>query len=224
MSFGLSHGRDLHYEGYGYTQDDLPAFDSADPQACRVDPRQWFEHHDHPLEIEIGSGKGTFLVQQAPLKPNVNYLGIEWAGEFFRYAADRMRRHALHNVRMLHTDATQFLRYWCKDALATVIHLYFSDPWPKKKHHKRRVVQDQSLLDIHRVLAPGGQLRLVTDHANLQQWYEDHAARHTHLFQSCDFAATESADRGELVGTNYERKFALQDRPFFAQTLVKIAP
>ena len=183
MSFGIARGKELNTEGFGLNQADLPAYNAQDPRACRVDPRQWFDHRDHPFEIEIGSGKGTFLVQQAALKPHVNYLGIEWAAEFYRYAADRMRRRGLDNVKILHTDAAQFIRFWCADEVASVIPLYFSDPWPKQRHPKRRVVQDTTLADFHRVLASGGELRLVTDHDDLWAWYEDHVARHADLFE-----------------------------------------
>jgi tRNA (guanine-N7-)-methyltransferase len=223
MSFGLSRGKTLDTSGYGIETAELPPFDLSDRNAARVDPRQWFAHPARQFEIEIGSGKGTFLVQQAPLKPDVNYLGIEWAGEFFRYAADRIRRRQLENVRMLHADAVEFIRYRCPDGIATVVHLYFSDPWPKKRHHKRRVVQDRTLAEIHRVLEPGGELRLVTDHDDLWAWYEQHVEHNTHLFERRPFARPESADQEEIVGTNYERKFAEEGRPFHAMTMVKKA-
>ena len=136
MSFGLSRGKELDSGEYGYVTADLPPHDSGP-----FDPRDWFGHPDRRFELEIGSGKGTFLVQQSVLEPETNFLGIEWAGEFCRYAADRIRRHEMKNVRMLHTDATEFIRYWCPDGIADVIHLYFSDPWPKSRHHKRRVLR-----------------------------------------------------------------------------------
>ena len=85
------------------------------------------------MEIEIGCGKGTFLVREAEARPGVSFLGIEKAGEFFRYAADRMRRRGLSNVRVLRADAVEFLRYWCADGVAHAIHLLFSDPWPNSK-------------------------------------------------------------------------------------------
>jgi tRNA (guanine-N7-)-methyltransferase len=151
----------------------------------------------------------------------VNYLGFEWAGEFFRFAADRMRRHQLTKVKIVHDDATEFIRFRCADSVAAVIHLYFSDPWPKNRHHKRRVVQDRMLEEFHRVLQPGGEIRLVTDHEDLWAWYEDHAARHRHLFDRREFAAPESAGEGEIVGTNFERKYREDGRPFFAMTLVR---
>ena len=216
MSFGLSRGRELNIEGYGIRAADLPPHDDG-----RVDPRTWFDVQDNRFELEIGSGKGTFLVQQAVLEPKTNFLGIEWAGEFFRYAADRARRHALANVRVLHADANEFIKLWCMEGVAGVIHLYFSDPWPKKRHHKRRVIQDESLVLMHRLLRPSGELRLVTDHEALWSWYEQHAERQSELFERRAFTPPESAADNEVVGTNFERKFAREGRPFYAMTLVR---
>jgi tRNA (guanine-N7-)-methyltransferase len=216
MSFGLSRGKTLVTTGFGLDQSDLPPFENG-----RIDPREFFNRPEHRLEIEIGSGKGTFLVKQAPLRLDTNYLGIEMTAEFYRYAADRMRRRSLDNVKILRADATEFIRYWCADAVAAVIHMYFSDPWPKKRHHKRRVIQDRSLQEFHRILAPAGEVRLVTDHPDLWAWYEDHASRKAHLFERRAFDRPESADEGEIVGTNFERKYRRDGRPFYAMTLVK---
>ena len=221
MSLGLSRGKPQVAEGHGLDGSHLPAVDGEDLDAARVDPRAWFVDPTLALEIEIGSGKGTFLVQQAAAQPGVNLLGIEHAVAFYRYAADRARRHRLGNARILHGDATDFLRYRCPDGVARVVHLYFSDPWPKSRHHKRRVVQNRTLDDMHRVLAPEGELRLVTDHDALWAWYEEHAERYADRFERRPFSAPPSAREGELVGTNYERKFAHEARPFHAMTLQK---
>ena len=219
MALGLSRGKALDTKGVGLELTDLPPLESG-----RIDPRQWYSAPENPqkrFEIEIGSGKGTFLLQHAKLQPEVNFLGIEWAGEFYRFAADRIRRHQLNNVRILHADAAEFIRYRCADEVAAVIHLYFSDPWPKKRHHKRRVVQDRSLIEFHRVLQNGGELRLVTDHEELWTWYQEHAARHSSLFEQCAFESPDSASEGEIVGSNFERKYQREGRPFFAMTLKK---
>jgi tRNA (guanine-N7-)-methyltransferase len=184
----------------------LPDEAMTSPEAGRVDPRLWFPDPSRPLEIEIGCGKGTFILEQAKREPGVNYLGIEWAREFYLYAADRVRRAGLKNVRMLRTDATEFLRWRCPNEIARTIHLYFSDPWPKSKHHKNRVVQDRFLGEVWRVLgpvsdagswtsgpgtAPSGsdirhptshiapELRVVTDHDDLWAWDMEHFQRWT---------------------------------------------
>ena len=214
MSFGLMRGRDPNVAGVGLDRDDLPPFESG-----RFDPRMFFAHPDRPLEIEIGSGKGTFLLAEASANPEVNHFGIEQAGEFWRYAADRLRRHGLTNVKVLWGDAVEFIRHRVPDGLARTIHLYFSDPWPKSRHHKRRVLQDRSLAEFHRVLVHEGELRLVTDHAELWAWYEAHAARHAAQWSRLEFARPAHASEGELVGTNFERKFREEGRSFHAMTL-----
>jgi tRNA (guanine-N7-)-methyltransferase len=217
MSFGLARGKTLDVGEIGIEMRSLPSY-----QEGLIDPRTWFEDRAKPLEIEIGSGKGTFLLQEAQERPDVNFLGFEWAGEFYRYAADRIRRNHLDNVKMVFGDATQFLQYWCEEQVANVIHLYFSDPWPKKRHHKRRVIQDESLLSFRRVLAPNGEVRIVTDHVELWQWCEEHFARNTSHFSRQQFGSVASAGEGELVGTNFERKYRKEGRPFYATILVRI--
>jgi tRNA (guanine-N7-)-methyltransferase len=229
MSFGLGRGKELVTDGYGYAAADLPPLPedlAANPAAAWVDPRQWFPDPAKPFEIEIGSGKGTFLVQQAVQEPQTNFLGIEWAGEFFAYAADRVRRRALPNVRLLHIDATDFLHWRVPSAIARVVHLYFSDPWPKSRHHKRRVVQDRFLIDVHRILQPTGELRIVTDHDDYWSWMQTHFARwapedDSGPFLRRPFSRPPSAGEGEVVGTNFERKYAREGRPFHAAVLVR---
>lgn len=218
MSFGLSRGREQDVAGWGIDQAELPPFEPGGP---RLDPRTWFGRPELPFELEIGSGKGTFLLQEAAARTSVNFLGIEWAKEFWRYAADRLRRHAVPNARMLRADATEFVRFRVPDGIVSVVHLYFSDPWPKARHHKRRVVQDASLREFHRVLAPGGELRIVTDHDGLWAWCEEHAGRASDLFARRPFDRPASAAEHEVVGTNFERKYRREGRPFHAMTLVR---
>ena len=214
MSFGLGRGRTLEPGAYGIEGRSLP-----DPRLGRVDPRGWFPNPDRRFELEIGSAKGTFLLQQGELEPEVNFLGVEYAGEFYRYAADRVRRRGLANVRLLYADAVEFIRAWMPDAIVATIHLYFSDPWPKARHHKRRVVQLATLAEFHRILVPGGDLRLVTDHDDLWAWYLEHETQVRHLFAREGFAPPASAGEGEVVGTNWERKLRREGKPFHAMVL-----
>ena len=188
----------------------------------RIDPRNWFAEPSNPFELEIGSGKGTFLLQEAQKRTEPNYLGFEWSAEFYRYAADRLRRNHISNVKMVYGDATEFLQFWCEDSIADVIHLYFSDPWPKTRHHKRRVIQDRTLQIFHRVLKKGGIVYVVTDHDDLWEWCEEHFVQNTALFNRVEFGAAPSAGAGELVGTNFERKYKREGRPFHATTLVRM--
>jgi len=229
MSFGLSRGKTLDTSGFGIEQRELPALPDdvvTNPQGAWLDPRTWFSDPGNRFEIEIGSGKGTFLVQQSVLEPGTNFLGIEWAGEFYRYAADRIRRNNLTNVRMMRADATEIVRYRVPTGIVSVLHLYFSDPWPKARHHKRRVVQDSFLREIHRVLTDDGELRIVTDHVDYWQWmlerFEAAAPEDgTGLYTRAEFTKPESAGEGEVVGTNFERKYRREGRPFHSIILKK---
>lgn len=201
----------------------------ARPEAGRVDPARWFEHPGRALEIEIGCGKGGFIVQHASANPETNILGIEVAKEFYFYTADRLRRRGVRNVRMMCADAGSFLKWRCPSDRVRTLHLYYSDPWPKSKHHKNRVVQHEFLAQAWRVLEAGGELRVVTDHDELWAWCESHFAPWTtsadHAgtgavpewlrervggrapFERREFTPPEWAEEGETVGTNYERKF-----------------
>jgi tRNA (guanine-N7-)-methyltransferase len=242
MSFGLARGRELSDAGIGVGAAELPPLPDAvmtDPEAGRLDPRRWFAHPERAFEVEIGCGKGGFLLQEAGANAGVNYLGIEYAREFYLYAADRMRRRQLSNVRMVCTDAGDFLRWRCPGGIVRVIHLYFSDPWPKTKHHKNRVIQDRFLAEAWRALVPGGELRVVTDHDELWAWDEQHFARWTtdggelpaelrakfglpgRPFEQLPFVAPQWAEEGETVGTNYERKMC-GERPPHACVLKKV--
>src|SRR5439155_23278921 len=88
----------------------------------------------------------------------------EWANWFFRYASDRMRRNGCTNARAVRAEALFFLREHVPDESLSVLHVYFPDPWPKKRHHKRRLVQEPFMKQAKRVLTPGGRLQIVTDH------------------------------------------------------------
>lgn len=226
MSSGLGRSRGIETAGWGHVAAELPPLpdDVIDhPEKAWVDPRRWFAEPARPFELEIGSGKGTFLVQQASADPDTNYLGVEWTKEFYEYAADRARRHELKNVRVLCADATEFIRWRVPTGSVRVVHLYFSDPWPKPRHHKRRVVQDRFLRDVHRVLEPGGELRIVTDHPDYWTWMEEHFSRWAPgqggVFERLPFERPASARDGEVVGTNFERKYAREGRPFNAAVL-----
>jgi tRNA (guanine-N7-)-methyltransferase len=169
--------------------------------------------NSRPIEVEIGTGKGTFLLARATARPEMNFLGVEWARAYAIYAADRFRRAGLTNVRMLRCDAEHLFKLCLADRSLWRVHIYFPDPWPKHKHHHRRLIQRAFVEQVRRTLLPGGQLIIVTDH----QEYFRHIQ--TVVSQVGGLAAASMprlADReGEVVGTNFERKYIAQGRPFY---------
>jgi tRNA (guanine-N7-)-methyltransferase len=184
---------------------------TAEQLARPIDWRELFGN-DHPVELEIGMGKGTFITDQARARPEVNFFGIEWANWFWHYASDRLRRNECNNVRTIRAEAGYFLREFVPPLSLAVIHIYFPDPWPKAKHNKRRLIQPSFLELVERVLLPGGQLRIVTDHLDYFQQI-DSVIRQSSL-HPIDYAAPISAADGEFVGTNFERKYRREGRPF----------
>jgi tRNA (guanine-N7-)-methyltransferase len=204
----------------------LPDSIASDPHSGRLDPRAWFADASRPLEIEIGCGKGSFILEQSGAEPGVNYLGIEWTREYCLYTADRLRRAGRRNVRMLHADGSDFLRWRVPDGIVRVIHLYFSDPWPKTKHHKNRVIQERFLRECARVLVPAGELRVVTDHDELWAWDMERFAPVSGSggpFELLPFTPPAWVGEGCVVGTNYEKKkcVAAGNKPPHAAVLRK---
>ncbi len=176
--------------------------------------------NDHPVELEIGFGKGTFLVEQATTRPETNFFGIEWANWFFRYGSDRLRRRSPHNARTIRAEATFFLTEFIPDSSITVLHIYFPDPWPKTKHQRRRLVQDSFIPVMQRILVPGGRVQIVTDHKGYFEQNMEPTMRKSGL-EIVDYNRPGSANEGEYVGTNFERKYRREGRPFYAIAGIK---
>jgi tRNA (guanine-N7-)-methyltransferase len=141
----------------------------SEPQ--RLDLQQLFGN-PHPVELEIGTGRGRFLLLASHRHPEVNYLGLEYARKYWNDAVDRIGKRGLTNVRLIHTEALAFMRACLPDRSIHTLHLYFPDPWPKKRHHKRRFVRPEVLSELARVIRVGGQLRIATDHTDYALWIE----------------------------------------------------
>jgi len=122
------------------------------------------------VEIEIGTGKGRFLLAQAAARPEVNFLGVEWSLKYLRVTKDRAERRGLWNVRLFRADARHVLQALVPDSSIARVHVYCPDPWPKKRHRKRRIFSPAALAHIERILVPGGYLDLSTD---VREYFEE---------------------------------------------------
>ncbi len=191
-------------EGYGFRFGELP--EPFDPWALFGKPAG-----AAPLELEIGSGKGSFLVAEAEVRPDVLFVGIELAGRYFRYAADRLRRRERANARILQGDAMAILPDFPEGSLAGV-HVFFPDPWPKRRHRRRRLVDAGFLEAVERALVPGGLLRVVTDFAGYFAGIREGFAGRVRL-REVPYPPPASAGEGESVGSNFERKYLVEGRP-----------
>jgi len=179
-----------------------------------------------PVHIEIGTGKGTFLLNQARAQPGDNFFGIEWARKYYRFAVDRIGRWGLTNVRIIRTDAVTFLADFVPDNSVDCFHIYFPDPWPKKRHHKRRFICPANLEHLIRCLKTGGQLKIATDHADyfeqIKQVLTVGAGQCAcPRLEQIDFLPTAGAEASEWVGTNFERKYLKDQRPIYPLAVKK---
>jgi tRNA (guanine-N7-)-methyltransferase len=118
---------------------------------------------EQPLEVEVGSGKGLFLASASQGNPAHNFLGMEVSLKYARYAAARLARQESANAVMIGGDALALFREWIPDGSLAAVHVYFPDPWWKKRHKKRRVLNESFLRDVERTLATGGTLHFWTD-------------------------------------------------------------
>lgn len=180
-----------------------------------------------PVHIEIGSGKGTFLLNQARAQPDTNFLGIEWARKYYRSAVDRIGRWALTNVRIIRTDAADLIANFIPNCSVDYFHIYFPDPWPKKRHHKRRLICPANLEQLIRCLKTAGELRIATDHAeyfeHIQKIIKTRTEQNTEpKLEEIPFLPTASATAGEWAGTNFERKYLKEQRQIYTLALRKI--
>lgn len=178
-----------------------------------VDPRTWFDV-DAPLELEIGCGKGGFLLARARAHPEVHFLGIEWANQFFLYSVDRMVRWEMKNVRLMRTDAKQLVMRHLAPECLSALHLYHPDPWPKKRHHKRRLVQRDFADAAARCLRRGALWYIQSDHEEYFLEIRDVLDAHPE-FECLAPAAVEAAFGPEWAGTNFEKKYRLEGRAIF---------
>jgi tRNA (guanine-N7-)-methyltransferase len=168
------------------------------------------------VELEIGTGKGGFLLEQARRNPERNYFGVEWAREYFEFAARRMARHGLTNVRMCRTDAKVLVMRCLPESSLAALHVYHPDPWPKRRHHKRRLFDEAFVQAVARVLADGATVSWQTDHIEYGQVIQRLLAACPELEQTLALE-NNCQDAAEVV-TNYQIKYRREGRVIRRQT------
>ena len=119
--------------------------------------------NDNPVEIDVGSGRGLFLVDAGLAHRDVNYLGIELEYREGRHAARRLKKREMPNVRVLGGDVRVAFQKYIPPHSVRAVHVYFPDPWWKRKHRRRRLFTDQLVQQIATVLQPGGLVHAWTD-------------------------------------------------------------
>jgi len=160
-----------------------------------------------PLEVELGSGDGSFLAQWARLNPQRNFLGVERLLGRLRKLDRKGLRAGLANLRLFRIEAAYFTEHLLPRGSVAALHIYFPDPWPKRKHRKNRLINEHFTGIVGQALAPGGIIYLRTDDA-------DYFAQMTRVFGANPaFAPVETPGELAAVVTDFERNFNLRGVP-----------
>ena len=158
-----------------------------------------------PVVLEIGFGNGETLVQQAAERPDLDFLGIEVHEPGVGHCLIRAREAGITNLRLIRHDAVEVLDAMIPPASLTRVNLYFPDPWPKKRHHKRRIVQPSFLALVAERMAPAGALHVATDWENYAEHIEA-AILESGCFTCAEKRVHSGAEPLDRPETKFERR------------------
>ncbi|MCM3002841.1 tRNA (guanosine(46)-N7)-methyltransferase TrmB [Priestia koreensis] len=162
--------------------------------------------NDNPIHIEVGTGKGQFLVGMAKQNPDVNYIGIELFESIIVVALDRLIEEELPNLKLLNVDAATLNDIFGKNDVDRV-YLNFSDPWPKNRHAKRRLTYKTFLKRYEDLLVDGGEIHFKTDNQGLFEYSLTSFSEYGLLLKYVSLDLHKSDFEGNVM-TEYEEKFS----------------
>ncbi|MBF6237699.1 tRNA (guanosine(46)-N7)-methyltransferase TrmB [Nocardia otitidiscaviarum] len=169
-----------------------------------LDADAWFGR-SAPLIIEIGCGTGTATAAMARDEPQFNLIGIEVYKPGLAMLVKTIEREGIDNVRLLRGDAVDVLEHMIAEESLTGVRIFFPDPWPKARHHKRRLIQPATLKLIASRLKPGGVLHVATDHADYAEWIAAVGAGEPQLIGLNETTGGNSDDWRETAPIGFER-------------------
>jgi tRNA (guanine-N7-)-methyltransferase len=169
------------------------------------------------LEVDLGCGDGSFLVGSADSNPEHDFLGIERLAGRVRRACRNIERSRVTNARVLRVESFYAVQHLLPPASVEVFHLLFPDPWPKRRHWRRRVVTSDFLAAIHRALVPQGSVRIATDQMDYFQEIERLVS------QFARFAISPDPEVGSALST-FEKRFRQCDLAIHQLVLRKVSP
>ncbi len=173
-----------------------------------------------PLEVEVGSGKGLFLRTAAAGHPDVDFLGIEIAPKYARFSAAALAKQGLANAVVVVGDAARIFREILPDGSLSAVHIYFPDPWWKKRHKKRRLMRESFIGDLQRTLEPGGRLHFWSDVEEYFQTSLELLAAHTSL-EGPRQVPEAPAEHDMDYRTHFERRMRAHGEPVYRAEFYK---
>jgi tRNA (guanine-N7-)-methyltransferase len=174
----------------------------------------------NPVEVEIGCGKAKFLLARAAEQPSINFLGIDVVWKWMKFAVERSEKRALDNIRFLRADARETVRHGLREGSVSVFHIYFPDPWPKRRQRKRRLVTGEFLRLLHGRLTGPGLVELATDHLDYFVRMQGAVIQSGIAWKNVRATTGERLFRGPAE-TNYEIKYHAQGRDLYYLELEK---
>ena len=185
---------------------------AAHPNFVISDPTLWkgkwneLFGNDHPIHIEIGMGKGQFITGMAKAHPEINYIGVEMQVSVVSIALDKLIEQPLPNLKLLHVDGSALTEYFA-DSEIDQIYLNFSDPWPKKRHEKRRLTYKTFLAVDEQILRPNGEIHFKTDNQGLFEYSLASFSQYGMILKQVWLDLHQSQFEGNIM-TEYEEKFS----------------
>ncbi|PLR80166.1 tRNA (guanosine(46)-N7)-methyltransferase TrmB [Bacillus canaveralius] len=182
-----------------------PQYVVADPEAVKGNWGNAFAENQ-PLHIEIGTGKGRFITEMARVNPDINYVGIEFQQSVIVSALDRLIEAELPNVKLLNVNAADLKSFFANGEVER-IYLNFSDPWPKIRHHKRRLTYKTFLSLYEGIMPKNGEIHLKTDNQGLFEYSLTSFSEYGMLLKFVSLDLHNSDFEGNIM-TEYEEKFS----------------
>lgn len=174
-----------------------------------------FPNPEAPLELDLGCGDGSFLIELSKRHPERNYLGTERLLGRVEKVSRKIARAHLANTRIIRLESHYVVRWLLPAASVSIAYVLHPDPWPKRQHHNRRLVQKEFMEAIHRVLLPGGELRVKTDDKPYFLWMEK-------VFADCpEFERLDWEEPEDWPKTDFERDFTAKGMPIYRARLRK---
>ena len=170
---------------------------------------KWAEvfQNDHPIHIEVGMGKGQFIIEMAKRNPEINYIGIEKYSSVLVRAVEQLEDFEQNNLRLIRMDAENIEEVFDKDEVDR-IYLNFSDPWPKDRHAKRRLTSTRFLERYNNILTPEGRVMFKTDNKDLFDFSLEQVEEAGWILENHTYDLHHSEYNEGNVMTEYEEKFS----------------